>query len=49
MMPRFTTKSKAHGSRRYVEASGLNARGSQRGRLSPPGPGAGRAIASHSR
>ena len=33
----------------YAEASGLKARGSQSGRRRPPGPGAGRAMASHSR
>ena len=33
---------------RYVDGSGLNGRGSQKGRRSPPGPGAGRVNLSHS-
>ena len=47
-MPSIASLSTLH-SIRYAEASGLNARGSQSGRRSPPGPGAGRAMASHLR
>src|SRR5262249_53928530 len=47
--PRAKARGEGHGSRRYVEVSGLNERGSHSGRRSPSGPGAGRAMASQCR